>query len=251
MRELLSWRLLAALAALAGLAFLAQTALADDEHLEAVIAAEPIARFVDFTSPVVAPLPSDDFSVGRDGHTTGYLDLVLPRDRTMRIAPGTLGEVTCTEFDEFNRCGVLADILGDAVIWFALVPQEARQTAELPPVLDLDDGYAIFESGWRIPYAPVIHRDCGDIDIPTFSDFLQRFGPNSTTIVDLNLQQVTRVRCGAEVVADSTVPAGSWPVGSTPSVSVPVGTVPVGTVPVGSIVDENAPFDGAPADTSG
>lgn len=192
----MSWRLLAALAALAGLAFVATSALSDHDELQAGIDPAPIERRIDLIAPVLAPIPSDDFDVGDDGRTIGYLDLVLADDRAMRIAPGTLGEVTCDELTEFNKCGVLADVLGNAVVWFALVPQNERQTAELPPIIDLDGGYAVFESGWRIAYTPVIERECGDIDIPSFGDFLRRFGPGSVTIVDLHTQQVVRVRCG-------------------------------------------------------
>ena len=50
-------------------------------------------RTIDLIAPVIAPLPSDDFEVDDDGVTVGYLDLLLPGDRTMRIAPGTPGEV--------------------------------------------------------------------------------------------------------------------------------------------------------------
>ncbi len=229
MRELLSWRLLAALVALAGLAFLAKSIFADDDKLQAVIAPEPIERTIDLIAPVSAVLPSDDFTIGEDGLTTGYVDLVLPNDRTMRVAPGTPGESTCTNFVDLDQCGVLADVLGDAVVWFALVPQAARQTAELPPIIDLDEGYAVFDNGWRIAYAQVIERDCGDIDIPSFGDFLRRFGPNSVTILDLNRQQVTAVRCGAEVVPDS-VPPTSAPDGGVPETTVPAPAVP-GTQP--------------------
>ena len=207
----MSWRLLAAIAALAGLAFLAKSVLANDDTLQAVIAPEPIERKIDLIAPVSAALPSDDFTIGADGLTTGYVDLVLPNDRTMRIAPGTPGELTCENFEELNQCGVLADVLGDAVVWFALVPQAPRQTAELPPIIDLDEGYAVFANGWRIAYPPVIERDCGDIDIPSFSDFLRRFGPDSVTILDLNEQQVTAVRCGDEVTPDTTLPATDRP----------------------------------------
>jgi len=205
-RELLSWRLLAALAALAGLAFLAKSVLADDDELQAVIAPEPIERKIDLIAPVSAALPSDDFTIGEDGLTTGYVDLVLPDDRTMRIAPGTPGESTCENFEALNQCGVLADVLGNAVVWFALVPQAPRQTAELPPIIDLDEGNAVFENGWRIAYPPVIERECGDVDIPSFGDFLRRFGPDSVTVVDLNKQEVSAVRCGAEVTPDTVTP---------------------------------------------
>jgi hypothetical protein len=199
-RELLSWRLVAALAALAGLAFVANSVLADGDELAAVVEPAPPARRIDLIAPVITPLPSDDFEVTDEG-TVGYLDLVLPGDRTMRIAPGTPGEVTCETLDEANTCGVLADVLGDAVVWFALVPQTAGATAELPPIIDLEEGYAVFDNGWRIAYPPVIERDCGDIDIPTFSDFLEDHGPDSVSIVDLNLQQVTAVRCAASTAS--------------------------------------------------
>ncbi len=198
MRELLSWRLVAALAALAGLALVAGSVLSDDDALQAVVDPTPVERRIDLISTVIAPLPSDDFEIGDDGRTVGYLDLLLPGERTMRVAPGTPGEVTCEVLDEFDRCGVLADVLGDAVVWFALVPQAARATAELPAVVDLTEGFAVLENGWRIAYPPIIERECGDLDIPTFSDFLERHGPGSMSIVDLNEQQLTTVRCAAE-----------------------------------------------------
>ena len=199
----MSWRLVAALAALAGLAFLASSILDDDDELKAVIAPTPPERRIDLIAPVIAQLPSDDFTVGDDGTTIGYLDLLLPGDRTMRIAPGTPGEVTCDAFEQFNACGVFADVLGDAVVWFALVPQTDGATAELPPVVDLEEGYAVFENGWRIAYPAVIDRECGDVDIPTFSDFLEEYGPRSVSIVDLNLQQVTAVRCVSSTPDDA------------------------------------------------
>ena len=231
----MSWRLLAALAALAGLAFLVKSAVADDDELQAIIAPEPIERTIDLIAPVSAALPSDDFSIGEDGLTTGYVDLVLPNERTMRIAPGTLGESTCPNLAEFNQCGVLADVLGDAVVWFALVPQAPRQTAELPPLLDLDEGYAVFANGWRIAYPPVIDRECGDVDIPSFGDFLRRFGPNSVTILDLNKQEVAAVRCGAEVTPDAVTPdTGTLVTGTTdigPATSVPDAAVATTVLP--------------------
>jgi hypothetical protein len=187
--------MLAACAALLALAFIAKSVLLSSNSIQAVIDPTPVSRTVDLIAPVVAPIPSADFKVDRDGRTQGYMDLLLPGNRTMRIAPGTYGEVSCTELDQFNRCAVLADVLGDAVVWFALLPLATAGTVEVGPIVDLQAGKAVFENGWRIPYAPVIKRECGDIDIPSFRDFLRRFGPGSTTIVDLNAQQVTAVRC--------------------------------------------------------
>jgi hypothetical protein len=120
----------------------------------------------------------------------------LDAERVLRIAPGTLGQIECDVLDASTRCAVLADMLGDAVVWFAILPQAPRATVELPPIIDLIDGRAAFESGWRIPYAPVIERECAGEDIPTFGDFLRRFGPDSVTILDLETRQVASVRCG-------------------------------------------------------
>ncbi len=199
MRQLFNWRFVAALAALAALALLARAIFTDDSSIEAVIEPELIERQIDLIEPIESATGLDSFSISPAGVTTGFLDLALDAERVLRIVPGTLGQIDCDELDTANRCAVFADMLGDAVVWFAILPQAPRATVELPPILDLDDGRAVFESGWRIPYAPVIERDCGGEDIPTFSDFLRRFGPDSVTIVDLDSRQVTSVRCGDPV----------------------------------------------------
>ena len=192
MRQLFTLRLIATLCAL-GLLLLAVnpvasiiTGLSDDgesDRAEAAIVAEPIPRKIDLIAPVLLARDSGNFELDADGRTTGFVDLTLDDRRIMRVAPGTLGEVACDRLNE--------------VVWFAVLPQAPRRTVELPPVLDLRDGYAVFENGWRIAYPPKIERDCDpELDIVSFSDFLRRFGPGSTSIVDIETQQVTEVRCG-------------------------------------------------------
>jgi hypothetical protein len=198
-RQIFNWRFVAAIAALAALALLARAILTDESSIEAVIEPDTIERTVDLIEPIQSATQSPTFAVGPGGVTTGFLDLTLDAERVVRIVPGTLGEIDCDELDGTNRCAVFADMLGDAVVWFAILPQAPRSTVELPPIIDLDEGRAVFESGWRIPYAPVIERDCEGEDIPTFTDFLRRFGPDSVTIVDLEARQVTAVRCGEPV----------------------------------------------------
>ena len=199
MRQLFTWRFLAAIAGVALLALLAREILADDDSLESIVAPEVIERQIDLIEPILSAEESADFRVNRDGVTSGFLDLIIDADRVVRIVPGTLGEVACDDLDGVNQCAVFADMLGDAVVWFTILPQAPRSTVELPAIVDLDDGYALFESGWRIPYPPVIERECGGEDIPSFSDFLRRFGPGSVSIVDLATRQVVSVRCGDEV----------------------------------------------------
>jgi hypothetical protein len=194
-RQLFNWRFVAAVAALAVLALLARSILAEDEVIESVIEPELIERRIDLVEPVVTATASEEFSVTPAGVTVGFLDLALDEQRTMRIAPGTYGELNCDQLDVSGACVVLADMLGDAVVWFAIMPQTFSATVELPPILDLVDGYAVFESGWRIRYAPVIERDCEGLDIPSFSDFLRDHSEDSVTVLEVASGEVVEVRC--------------------------------------------------------
>ena len=71
----------------------------------------------------------------------------------MRIVPGTPGEVNCPALDEVAKCAVVADLLGDGVVWFAIVPLATSQTVALPAIVSLDDGFATLTNGWQLPYA--------------------------------------------------------------------------------------------------
>lgn len=199
MRQLFNWRFAATVASLAVLALLARAILADENSIDAVIEPEIIEREIDLIEPIVSVSGTGGATELPTGVTTGFIELTLDAERVLSIAPGTLGEISCDELDVANRCAVFADMLGNAVVWFAILPQLPRATVQLPPIIDLNGGRAEFDSGWRIPYAPVIERDCPGEDIPTFSDFLRRFGPDSVTIVDLESRRVTSVRCGDPV----------------------------------------------------
>ena len=215
MRQLLTWRFLAAIGALALLAFGVNKTFAQAEKTGEIAAAAPatfdadgnlISRRIDLIEPVAFVVSSPDFDIGEDGLSVGVLDAVLDADRIARIVPGTPGEVTCVNFDDPNRCVLVADVRGNAVVWFALMPRGPSYTVELAPIVDLQDGYALLVNGWEVLYAPVIERDadsCGD-DVVSFSDFLRRFGPGSTTVVDLETRQVTLVICGEEFIEPST-----------------------------------------------
>ncbi len=213
MRQLFTVRFLAVAVALVLLAVAVDAIFGEPDQTGSVALAgpvdfdedgNPIERRVDLIEPVIRFLRSDDFEVGDDGLTVGTVDAVLGLGRVMRIAPGTPGSIECRSLAVENRCVVFADMLGDAVVWFSVLPRAPRDTVELPPIVDLEDGYAVFENGWRILYPPVIERNCDDEDVASFSDFLRRFAPNSVSIVDLETQQVTEVVCGEEFVPPTT-----------------------------------------------
>lgn len=215
MRQLFTWRLLAALGALALLALGVGWAVGVTAPTGTFAVAgpasigadgEPISRRIDLIAPAATIERSSDFDIGADGRTVGFLDAVLDEQRVVRVAPGTPGVIECANLVDPDRCVVFADLLGEAVVWFALMPRGPNDTVELPPIVDLQDGFALFENGWQIDYPPVIERDedtCG-VDIVNFGDFLRRFGPNSTTIVDLETRQVNEVRCGPEFIPPPT-----------------------------------------------
>lgn len=199
MRQLFNWRFVAAVGALAVLALVAWAVVADDDDaVEVILDPGVVERQIDLIDPIAAATWSDEFEIGRDGVTIGFLDLTLDEQRVMRVAPGTPGEISCPDLAAENACAVFADMLGDAVVWFAILPQARRSTVELPPIVDLDEGDAVFENGWRLPYPPVIERECPD-EVPTFSEFLRHYGPNSVSIVDLETREVVAVRCGEPV----------------------------------------------------
>lgn len=209
MRAVLSLRFLAAVAALVGLTLGLNALVDDDDDIVDAVEEElaPPTRQIDLIALVESFESSPDFEVSDDGVTVGFVDMVLDETRVVRVAPGTPGEINCANLRNTNRCVLLADMFGDAVIWFAVEPRGPNDTVVLGPITDLRDGYAIFENGWEIEYPPVIERVCADeLDITSFSDFLRRFGPNSTSIVDLETRQVSEVVCGEEVVPTTTDP---------------------------------------------
>jgi hypothetical protein len=213
-RQLFTWRFLAAVAALAGLALVVNAVIVDDDQLEAVLEAEIPDRRIDLIAAVFITETSDNFDIGRDGLTRGFVDFTLENRKIMRVAPGTRGEVNC-RLSSISSCVVFVDLLGEAVIWFSVEPKAERNTVELGPIVDLEDGYALLDNGWRINYPPVIDRRCEGEDIVSFSDFLRRFGPGSTTVIDVATQAVLRVRCAGEdrvVVTTTTVPLIDVPI---------------------------------------
>ena len=214
MRQLFTWRFLAAVAALAGLALIVNAVIVDDDQLAAVLEPEIPEHRVDLIAGVFITETSDDFAIGQDGLTRGFVDFTLQNRKIMRVAPGTPGEVNC-RLSSISSCVVFVDLLGEAVVWFSLEPKAERNIVELGPIVDLEDGYALFASGWQIKYPPVIERRCEGEDIVSFSDFLRRFGPGSTTVIDVATQRVLRVRCAGEdrvVVTTTTQPLIDVPV---------------------------------------
>lgn len=212
MRQFFSWRIWAAFGALVLLAVTLKVVLPAGAAKTAATPAGPPERTVQFVSLVYAVQPSNTFAVN-DGIVTGSADLVLDGQRTMHIVQGTLGEIDCPNYTKVGQCVVLADLLGDGVIWFALVPVESGFKVNAPPIVELlGDGIARLKNGWLVRMASAVDRSCKNgQETGSLVEFLRDYGPQSTTIIDVAKQRITQVKCAASVTVttDSTAQSSS------------------------------------------
>jgi hypothetical protein len=155
-------------------------------------------HFVSYTASVVTVQADPNWAV-KDGLTTGTARLALDDGRTLYVAEATLGEILCTDFSTPHACVLLAEMLGDAPIWFALTPatgDEPLSRLPLPPIVDmLNDGDdAVLENGWVVPLATPTKREC-DTATPNLRDFIMRFGSDMEVSLDLAADEIDIVRC--------------------------------------------------------
>ena len=201
MRQFFSWRIWAAFIALIALAVTLKVVLPASAAKDTTPTG-PKERTVQFVSLVYVVQPSDQFAVN-SGVVSGTADFILDGQRTMHIVQGTAGQITCKDYTEIGRCVVLADLLGDAVVWFALVPVQTGLKVEAPPIVELlDDGIAKLQNGWLVPLATAVDRKC-EQDTASLAEFIRQFGPESTTIIDVAKQRITQVKCPDSVTATS------------------------------------------------
>ena len=198
MRQFFSWRLWAAVAALV-VAFVVLKAVLPAASAQASTSG-PLQRKIEFASWIYLVEASPDFVV-TNGVVSGNADLVIDGQRTMHVYAGTRGVNTCTDYKVPGACAVLADLLGDAVVWFALVPMQPGFKVTAPPIIDiLDGGYALLQNGWVVKMPEEIERRCPQ-ETSSLSEFRRRFGPGSTSIIDVSEQKLTIVECSAQITA--------------------------------------------------
>lgn len=194
MRQIFSVRFFAAIGAVVGLFALLVLVFGGGDSIADVIDQEPMERRIDLVAQVFAPVPSPDFEMDDDGTTRGHLELVIDGDRRLEVFEGTHGEVDCLRVDQPGACAVVADLLGDAVVWFALVPMGPGQNVTMPAVVSLDDGRATLTTGWQVPYAPVLDRRC-DREFASFRELRTELGTAFTSIYSLDEDRLIAVVC--------------------------------------------------------
>ncbi len=193
MRTIFSVRFLVAIGAVAGLFALLTLVFGGGDSIADLAERPPVPRTIDLVDQVYLPIV-DEFELADDGTTRGTLDLVLDASRTVQVVEGTSGEVSCDDLTTVGACVVLADLLGDAVVWFALVPMGTTRTVELPAIDVLDGDSAVLVNGWRLRYANVLDRRCADV-FASYQELRRVQGSDFVSIYSLDDDELIAVRC--------------------------------------------------------
>lgn len=201
------WMSLLAVVALLGVVYVLTRSGPSSDR---VIAASdgPTKRNVDFVAQVYSFTGDPGFAMAQ-GKTNGELQLIIDGTRTMVIKPDTPGEVSCNQLAEVGQCVVVADLLGDAVLWFALVPFEQRPSITMPGIVRLDDQNIVeLTNGWVVHRSAVVALECGD-DVASLTDFVRRFGAEATTTFSFDSQQIVKATCAQSTgtTTTTTIPA--------------------------------------------
>ena len=206
MRQIFSIRFFAAVGAVVALFFLLTTIFATREVIEGgqdVDAPVTQLRDVDFVEQVYAAT-NRAFALDDDGLAASDTELVIDGQRRVRIVAGTPGELHCEVDSPPGSCAVVADLLGEGVVWFALIPDGTGTTIELPAIDTLDDDRATLVNGWQLPYAPVLDRRCRDednqdVEFSSYREFRDVMGDDFTSIYDTVERRLVAVECRTRV----------------------------------------------------
>ena len=200
MRQVLSWRFVAAIAAVLGLAFLVYViqAARDDGETFADTSGDETRR-MDVVA-LVRSIEQTDFQMTPQGTVSGTLVIeVMVGGQPVRtqLFPGTLGVMSdeCAAATEQFRCAVLGQSLGDTLVYFALVPLSGELRFRLPAIDDLEGGFAHLVNGWELPYGRQIDRTACDPDSASFGEFLNEHEGEFEAIYDLTEKAIVAVDC--------------------------------------------------------
>jgi len=208
MRTFITWRFWLTLLALIGLTYglLHVTRDQEAEAEPASVQTRTGERVIDLIAPVFL-VQADPGAEIVDGAATGRFQIRVDGFRYMNIEPGTPGENRCGAAAELASCVVVADLLGQAVLWFSLLPAEPRNEVTLPPIRELREGsLALLSNGWLVRHADVVARECGD-DVLSMVDFLREHRIGSATTFNIEQQAIVSVTCPENRPVETSPPA--------------------------------------------
>jgi hypothetical protein len=216
MREIFSIRFFAAVGAVAGLFVLLTVFFAAGEAIdgdELGVTTTPETHRIDFVDQVFTATNAE-FAIDDDGLGAADTDLVIDGTRSLKVVAGTPGVDLCPDRARIGACAVVADLLGEAVVWFALVPMGENRTVPLPAIDVLDEGRAQLVNGWQLPYAPVLDRRCEDeqgdeVEFASYREFRDVLGDDFTSLYSLETARIEAVVCREQVPWAPGVEPGS------------------------------------------
>lgn len=144
----------------------------------------------------------------QSGKTTAAMRLTLDDGRTLTIPDGTLvddGSLLpfCTDYVTPKACVLVADMLGQSVVWFSLVPvdtQDGDMVLTLPGLIDMQENgdEGVLRNNWVVRLATPVTRECSSQATTSLRDFINRFpDTSSNSYVNLLSDQIDRVRCNS------------------------------------------------------
>lgn len=205
MRQIFSIRFFAAVGAVVGLFFLLTTIFAAREVIDGGGDAElaPPTRRLDFVEQIFSAT-NPAFRIDADGLAANDTELVIDGQRRVRIITGTPGEWHCDVHGPPGVCALVADLLGEGVVWFAFIPDGTATSIEFPAIDTLDGGLATLVNGWQLRYAPVLDRRCrdergDDVEFSSYRQFREVLGDDFVSIYDTVERRLVAVECGRRV----------------------------------------------------
>lgn len=245
MRQFVSFRFWLTIAVLVGLTVGLWYVLVRTDESVAVIGepthAEVTEHRINLLQPVYSIQAAPEFAMV-DGVANGDMQLALDATRTMVVKAGTPGQISCGRLAEINQCVVAADLLGDGVVWFSLIPNPQRASLVLPGITEVHkDNWVLLSNGWEVARNEVVERNC---DASGLEDFVHQYGGGlSTSTFSYEQQEITKVTC----LEQPEIPTTTSPTTTTlaPPVVIPIDTsvipeeaVPEESVPAGSVAPE-------------
>jgi hypothetical protein len=201
MRQLASWRTwiaigISLLLVTFGLAALGRGSDAPDSAVDL----QPSIRRIETVASVMEVRSGAAFSIN-DGVTFGSATLTLDDGRVVFLGPDTPGEITCADLTTPAACVLLADMLGQGVVWYALVAADdtTSRVLQLPTLVDMVDGgdTGVLENGWYVPLTNGVERTCaGQQRSPTLRAFIESYSSTGIrTVLDLDRDEIVEVVC--------------------------------------------------------
>jgi hypothetical protein len=195
MREIFSLRFFAAIGAVIASFLIASAVVGGGTEIvsEEEVTAQLIRR-IDLVERVERFQDDGASFAVQDGVAVNGTVLVLDERRSARIVPGTPGEDRCPIGRRIGACALIADLLGEAVVWFRLEPVAPGGVVDFGPIVSLDDDVATLADGLQLPYAPVLARRC-DTEFESFSAFRRELGESFVSRYTLAERRLTDVIC--------------------------------------------------------